>query len=65
MEIITDAALNDEVIINYTDNKSYRILPIENNGEKGKSPFEDIPHITVDITMQEIVELIRESRAGI
>jgi hypothetical protein len=31
----------------------------------GNSPFEDIPYIIADITTQEIVELIRESRAGI
>jgi len=33
--------------------------------KKGKSPLEDIPYIKVDITTQEIVDLIRESRAGI
>jgi len=33
--------------------------------KKGKSPFEDVPYITADITTQEIVSLIRESRAGI
>ena len=60
---IFDAALTDEVIINNKDGKSYKILPITN--EKGKSPFEDIPYITADITTQEIVELIKESRAGI
>jgi hypothetical protein len=30
-----------------------------------KSPLEDIPYITANITTQEIVDLIRESRAGI
>jgi len=30
-----------------------------------KSPLVDIPYITADITTQEIVELIRESRSGI
>jgi hypothetical protein len=29
------------------------------------SPLEDIPYITADITTQEIVDLIRENRAGI
>ena len=33
--------------------------------KKGKSPLEDIPCITADITTQGIVDLIRESRAGI
>jgi hypothetical protein len=61
---VFDAALTDEVIINNKDGKSYKILPI-NDDNKGKSPLEDIPYITANITTQEIVDLIRESRAGI
>jgi len=60
---IFDAALTDEVIINNNDGKSYKILPIPYD-KKGKSPLEDVPYITADITTQEIVDLIRESRAG-
>jgi hypothetical protein len=62
---VFDAALTDEVIINNKDGNSYKILPVKNNHEAGKSPFEDIPCITADITTQEIVELLRESRAGV
>jgi hypothetical protein len=62
---IFDAALTDEVIINNNDGKSFKILPIKNDSKTGKSPLEDIPYITADITTQEIVELIRENRAGI
>jgi len=64
MENVLDAALTDEVIINNNNGKSYKILPVKNDNKK-KSPLEDIPFITADITTQEIVELIRESRAGI
>jgi hypothetical protein len=64
VENVFDDALTDEVIINNKDGRSYKILPINKN-EKGKSPLEDIPYITADISTQEIVELIRESRAGI
>jgi hypothetical protein len=60
-----DAALTDEVIVNNKDGMKYKILPIKDVDKKGKSPFEDIPYITADITTQEIVGLIRESRAGI
>jgi hypothetical protein len=60
-----DAALTDEVIINNKDGMKYKILPIIDSEKNGKSPFEDIPYITADITTQEIVGLIRESRAGI
>jgi hypothetical protein len=62
---VFDAALTDEVIINNKDGKSYRLLPFESGSKAGKSPLEDIPYITADITTQEIVELIRESRAGL
>jgi hypothetical protein len=60
-----DAALTDEVIVNNKDGTKYKILPIKDMNKKGKSPFEDIPYITADISTQEIVGLIRESRAGI
>ncbi|MCL2834696.1 MAG: prevent-host-death protein, partial [Treponema sp.] len=54
-----DAALTDEVIVNNKDGRSYKILPIPDTDKKGKSPLEDIPYITADITTKEIVELIR------
>ena len=41
------------------------VLGGKNVEKAGKSPFEDIPYITADITTQEIVELIREDRAGL
>ena len=59
-----DAALNDDVIVNNHNGISFKIIPIKNENKKSKSPLEDIPYITADITTQEIVELIRESRAG-
>ena len=61
---VLDASLTDEVIINSKDGMRYKILPVKNSEAKGKSPFEDIPYITADITTQEIVEIIRENRAG-
>jgi hypothetical protein len=64
MTKVFDTALVDEVIINNKDGNSYKLLPIKNESE-GKSPFEDIPCIKVNITTQEIVEILRESRAGI
>jgi len=60
---VFDAALKDEVIIN-KNGKSYKIIPIDDD-KKEKSPLEDIPYITADITTQEIVDLIRENRAGV
>jgi hypothetical protein len=59
---VFDAALTDEVIIKNSDGNSYKLLPIK---QTGKSPFEDVPRIKLDITTQEIVELLHECRAGI
>lgn len=62
---IFDVALTQEVVIKNANGYSYKILPIEKNDSVDKSPFEDIPGIKLNISTQEIVELIRESRAGI
>jgi hypothetical protein len=62
---ILDAALTNEVIVNNKDGNRYKILPIKDENQTEKSPLEDIPYIEADITTQEIVELLRESRAGI
>jgi len=59
---VFNAALTDEVIINNNDGNSYRLLPIT---PKGVSPFDNIPRVKLGITTQEIVEIIRECRAGI
>jgi hypothetical protein len=65
MTKVFNAALVDEVIINNSDGNSYKLLPLKENIKTGKSPFEDIPRVKVNITTQEIVELLRECRAGI
>ena len=62
---IFDVALTQEVIVKNNNGYSYKILPIKNDDPTEKSPFEDIPGVKVNISTQEIVELIRESRAGI
>jgi hypothetical protein len=65
MTKVFDAALVDEVIINSRDRNSYKLLPVKETGKTGKSPFEDIPRVKLNITTQEIVELLRECRAGV
>jgi hypothetical protein len=62
---VFNAALTNEVIVNTKDGARYKILPVNDDNKTGKSPLEDIPYIEADITTQEIVELLRESRAGI
>jgi hypothetical protein len=60
---VFDVALTDDVIVSNKDGNRYKILPLKNDSKGGKSPFEDIPCITANITTQEIVALLRESRA--
>jgi hypothetical protein len=65
MEKIFNIALVDEVIINNNDGNRYKILPVKENNNSRKSPLEDIPRIKLNITTQEIVEILRECRAGV
>ena len=58
-------ALYEEVIINGSDGNKYKLLPITENNQEGKSPLEDIPRIKLNITTQEIVEILQECRAGL
>ena len=61
---VLKASLNDEVIIN-NEGIQYKILPIKNENTIDKSPLEDIPRIKLNITTQEIVEILQECRAGL
>jgi hypothetical protein len=62
---VFNIALVDEVVINNDDGNSYKLLPIKNKNKTGKSPLEDIPRVKLNITTQEIVEILRECRAGV
>ena len=64
-EKVFDVALTQEVIVKNTNGYNYKILPIKIDNSMEKSPFEDISGVKVNISTQEIVELLRESRAGI
>ena len=60
---VFNTALIDEVVI-YNDGNRYQLLPVRENNRTGKSPLEDIPRIKLNITTQEIVEILQECRAG-
>ncbi len=53
-EKVFNAAQNDEVIINSDDGKSCQILPVKNNNQKLKSPFDGIPCITLGMNTLKI-----------
>jgi len=61
---VLNTALVDEVIINDKGNR-YKLLPIKENNRNGKSPLEDIPRIKLNISTQEIVEILNDCRAGL
>ena len=62
---IFKTALFDEVIINNSDGNKYKLLPIKEKNQMGKSPLEDISRVKLNITTQEIVEILQECRAGL
>ena len=62
---VLDAALTDEVILKNYNGKSYKLVPIKENNNLKKSPFENVPQIKLNITTEEIVEILQECRAGI
>ena len=62
---VFNTALIDDVIINDNDGNSYKLLAMNGKNKTGTSPFEAIQRIKLGITTQEIVEILRENRAGI
>ena len=64
LSIILDTALTEDVIIMSKDGLNFKLSPYNENG-KGKSPLEGIMGIKANITTRELVEIIREGRAGI
>jgi len=62
---VLDAALTDEVILKNNNGNCYKLVPIVEKASLKKSPFENVPQIKLNITTEEIVEILQECRAGI
>ena len=60
---ILNTALKEEVIIARRDGSKFKITSINESKGKRKSPLEDIKGIKTSITMDDILDAIRESRA--
>ncbi|MDR3341546.1 MAG: cysteine desulfurase [Treponema sp.] len=58
---VLNTALKEEVIITRKDGNRFQLVPI--NKKVKKSPL-DIEGIDTDITTQEIIDVLRECRAG-
>jgi prevent-host-death family protein len=61
---VLNTALKEEVIITRKDGSKFKLVSINENRKKVKSPLEDIKGINVNVTMDDILEVIRESREG-
>jgi hypothetical protein len=64
LSVILDSALAEEVIIKSKDGLNFKLSQI-NESNDGKSPLEGIKGIKANISTPELVEIIREGRAGI
>ena len=61
---VFNTALIDDVIIN-NNGDQYKLLPIKNSDLTAKSPLENIPRVKLNISTQEIVQILQECRAGL
>ena len=59
---ILNTALKEEVIITRRDGSKFKITSINEAKRKRKSPLDDIKGIKTNITMDDILDAIRESR---
>ena len=58
---VLNTALKEEVIITRKDGSRFRLVSIKKN-KQNKSPFEDIKGISANVSMNDIIAAIRESR---
>ena len=61
---VLNTALKEEVIITRKDGSRFKIIPIKREKKDGKSPFEEVKGVKVDITTKGLIEIIREGREG-
>jgi prevent-host-death family protein len=61
---VLNTALKEEVIITRKDGSKFKLVSINENKKKAKSPLEDIKGVNTKVTMDDILEAIRESREG-
>ena len=61
---VLNTALKEEVVIRRKDGSRFKIVPIDADKKKGKSPLEGITGINADVTTQELLDVIREGREG-
>ena len=61
---VLNTALKEEVVIRRKDGSRFKIVSMDADKEKGKSPLEGIKGIKANVTTTELIEIIREGREG-
>ena len=59
---VLNTALKEDVIIARKDGSKFKLVSMPDNRKKAKSPLEGIKGVKTNISMDEIVSAIRESR---
>jgi PHD/YefM family antitoxin component YafN of YafNO toxin-antitoxin module len=59
---VLNTALKEEVIISRKDGSKFKLVSVQENKKRGKSPLEDIKAIKANVAMDDILDAIRESR---
>jgi prevent-host-death family protein len=59
---LLNTALKEEVIITRRDGSKFKLISMNDNKKELKSPLENIKGIKTNITMDEILEAIKQGR---
>jgi len=62
---VLNTALKEEVVISRKDGSKFKVVSISDVKKKAKSPLDGIKGVKVNVTMEDIVSAIRESRERI
>jgi len=62
MDVLSNTALKEDVIISRKDGSKFKVISISDNKKNAKSPLESVKGIKSDVTIKDIVSAIRESR---
>ena len=59
---LLNTALKEEVIIARRDGSKFKLISMDEKKKKSKSPLEEIKGIKTGVSMNDILEALRESR---
>jgi len=61
LSAVLNTALTQDVIVRKQNGQRFKVIPMNEN--INRSPF-DVPGINTNITTEELVEMLKQSRAG-